>query len=182
MTRLFLLLVFSQCCIFGSAQTKTSSSKDTLDFVFSTKSYVTLRAEDFSGGFSAVQGRVRVCDNQVTSFDIVISVNSLKLELPGMTKHALSSDYFDANQFPTITFFGDQIVTEQGKSQVSGKLKAKDVEQNAVIPFEVLQLGKNHIIIQANFKISRPTYGIGPEGEVSDTVEIQTQIVANRKK
>jgi len=181
-TRLFLLLVFIQCYIFGSAQTKTSSSKDTFDFVFSTKSSVTLRAEDFSGGFSAVQGRVRVCGNQVTSFDIVISVNSLKLEIPGMTKHALSSDYFDVNRFPTITFFGDQIVTEQGKSQVSGKLKAKDVEQNVVIPFEVLQQGKNHVIIQANFIINRPTYGIGSEGEVSDTVEIRTQIVANYKK
>lgn len=182
MTRLFLFLVFSQAYAFGNAQTKTPNNKDTLEFVFSSKSYVTLQAEDFSGGFSVVQGRVRVYDNQVTSFDIVISVNSLKLEIPGMTKHALSSDYLDVNRFPTITFFGDQIITEKGKSQVSGKLKAKDVEQNALIPFEVLKQGKNHIIIQANFKINRPTYGIGSEGEVSDSVGIQTQIVAIHKK
>lgn len=64
-------------------------------FVILPKSEVNLQAEDFSGKFSNVKGRVSLSNdsNTVNGFDLVIDVNSLELEIPGMTKHAKSSDF-----------------------------------------------------------------------------------------
>ena len=109
MGKRFLYLISLTVVFSGFSQpVLTENQLSGKQFLILPKSEVNLQAEDFSGKFSNVKGRVSLSmdSNKVNGFDLVIDANSLELEIPGMTKHAKSSDFFDVTSFPTITFFG----------------------------------------------------------------------------
>jgi len=153
-------------------------------FVILPKSEVNLQAEDFSGKFSNVKGRVSLSldSNKVNGFDLVIDVNSLELEIPGMTKHAKSSDFFDVTSFPTITFFGDSVTNLADTYTVHGTMTSKGISKVMSIPFKISELKGETLTINAVFKIVRSEFQIGAADAVSDEVRINTKLLAKKSK
>ena len=153
-------------------------------FVILPKSEVNLQAEDFSGKFSNVKGRVSlsVDSNTVNGFDLVIDVNSLELEIPGMTKHAKSSDFFDVASFPSITFFGDSVTNDIDFFTVHGMMTSKGISKAMSIPFMISEVKGETFTIYAVFTIVRSEFQIGSADAVSDEVTINTKLLAKKSK
>lgn len=177
---LFLSVVFS-----GFSQPViTENQLSGVHFVILPKSEVNLQSEDFSGKFSNVKGRVSLSleTNVVNGFDLVIDVNSLVLEIPGMTKHAKSSDFFDVNSFPTITFFGDSVTNDMDSYTVHGTMTSKGISKAMSIPFKISEVKEETFTVNAVFTIVRSEFQIGAADAVSDEVTINTKLLAKKSK
>ena len=153
-------------------------------FVILPKSEVNLQAEDFLGKFSNVKGRVSLSldSNKVNGFDLVIDVNSLELEISGMTKHAKSSDFFDVTSFPTITFFGDSVTNSSDSYTVHGTMTSKGTSKAMSIPFKISEVKGETFTINATFKIIRSEFQIGAADAVSDEVTINAKLLVKKSK
>jgi len=150
-------------------------------YVFTKASKVNLQSDDFSGFFDAVQGRVSINDSLlVTGFDLVIDVNSLSLNMDGMAKHAKSSDFFDATNFPSITFFGKEVTAADSVWFVTGTMQSKGKEVFKTIPFAFSYTKKGLISIASDFTIKRSDFGIGEPDAVSDEVKIHAELFAKK--
>jgi polyisoprenoid-binding protein YceI len=138
----------------------------------------------FLGKFSNVKGRVSLSldSNNVNVFDLVIDVNSLELEIPGMTKHAKSSDFFDVTSFPTITFFGDSVTKVTDAYTVHGTMTSKGISKTISIPFKISEIKGETFTINATFKIIRSEFQIGAADAVSDEVTINAKLLVKKSK
>jgi polyisoprenoid-binding protein YceI len=151
-------------------------------YVFTNESKVNLKSEDFSGSFEVVRGRVSINDSLVvTGYDLVLDVNSLSLNMEGMAKHAKSADFFDAANFPTITFFGNEVTKADSVWVVTGTMKSKGKEVIKTIPFTFSYSKKNVVSIESSFSIKRSDFGVGEMDVVSDEVTIHTVLFAKKK-
>ena len=176
-----LCLFFFLSALLGFSQSSEGDALWTVD----NKSKVALKSDDFSGFFNSVKGKM-ILDNALSfpkELELVVDVNSLELEIPGMTKHALSSDYFDAAQFPAIKFFGKINRDEYGNSFVEGTMVAKGVEQRMKIPLkaDALSSGKNWIL-EVTFPVKRTDFKIGDAESVSNEVNIEGKVYFKIKK
>lgn len=176
-------VLFLAVSVVGFSQT-TPNGISVLDvqYLVQPKSVVNIESTDFSGRFSNVTGRVSwsLDSNQVNGFDLIMDVNSLELEIPGMTKHAKSSDFFDAAQYPSITFFGDSLVNVNGNQTVFGIMKAKGTTKLMGIPFTMSHVKSSSMTINAEFTLKRSDFLIGPPEEVSDDVKIKAVLFAKK--
>lgn len=164
------------------SQTEKNLSNTESHYLFTKDSKVHLKSDDFSGYFDIVQGRVSINDSLVvTGFDLVIDVNSLSLNMEGMAKHAKSSDFFDAANYPSITFFGNEVSSADSVWMVSGIMKSKGKEVNKTIPFSFSFSKKGVLSVESNFTIKRSDFGIGEPDAVSDEVMIHTLMFAKKK-
>ncbi|MFN4909656.1 MAG: YceI family protein [Flavobacteriales bacterium] len=176
-----LCLFFFLSAFLGFSQSREGDSLWTVD----NKSKVALKSDDFSGFFTAVKGKMIL--DKVLNFpkelELVVDVNSLELEIPGMTKHALSSDYFDAAQYPAIKFFGKINRDENGNPFVEGTMVAKGIEQWMKIPLkaDALSSGKNWIL-EVTFPVKRTDFKIGDAESVSNEVNIKGKVYFKIKK
>lgn len=178
-----LMLLASLLGTFGVwCQTEKALSITENHYLFTKDSKVNLKSDDFSGCFDVVQGRVSTNDAlAVTGFDLVIDVNALSLNMEGMAKHAKSSDFFDATNYPTITFFGNEVTSADSVWIVSGIMRSKGKEVNKTIPFTFSFSKKGVLSIESNFTIKRSDFGIGEPDAVSDEVAIHTLLFAKKK-
>lgn len=171
-------------CVFLSGYLFSQAQPNIDAFVVQSKSVVLIQSLDFSGQFSTTQGRIVLNSNtkKVTGFDLVIDVSSLDLNIPGMTKHAKSADFFDVATYPAITFFSDSIVENEGVLSACGVMTAKGVALNKTIPFELVSLENTRLSVHAAFKILRSEFTIGEVDTVSDEVQIDARLTAKKNK
>ena len=161
----------------------TCGAQTNIFFLIQPKSLVSISSVDFSGKFTSVKGQVTISKDSllVQGFDLIIDVNTLDLEIPGMTKHAKSADFFDVTNFPSITFFGDSVQSLGGKGTVFGTMKAKGVERPMAIPFTVT-LDNKLITVETLFTINLSDFSIGLKEEVSDEVLIKATLLGKKSK
>ena len=171
-------------CVFLSGSLFSQAQPNIDAFVVQSKSVVLIQSIDFNGQFSVTQGRIVLNSNtkKVTGFDLVIDVSSLDLNIPGMTKHAKSADFFDVATYPTITFFSDSIVENDGVLSACGVMTSKGVALKKNIPFELVSLENTRLSVHATFKILRSEFTIGEEDAVSDEVQIEATLFAKKNK
>lgn len=163
------------------SQSAPAVKTNEVHYVFTKDSKVFLKSDDFQGAFEAVKGRASINDSlRVMGFDMIIDVNSLVLNMEGMAKHAKSSDFFDAVNFPAITFFGKEIVANDSVWTVSGSMKSKGIEIFKTIPFSYEFSKKGVLFVEANFPLKRSDFSIGEPEAVSDEVLIHTVLFAKK--
>ncbi len=153
-----------------------------VNYMIQGKSNVTLQSDDFSGNFNTIKGKITVDPDTklVSGFDMIIDVNSLELEIPGMTKHAKSSDYFNVMEFPSITFFGDSISKNEENYVVYGLMTSKGISKRMSISFNTKVVKATLVNVSAEFIIRRSDFQIGPMEEVSDEVVIKASLFAKK--
>jgi len=164
------------------AQTDSGVPVKEQNFIFTNKSKVNFVSTDFSGEFEKVQGKLGLSEAKVvTGFDLVIDINSLKMNIEGMANHAKSADFFDAAQYPSIVFFGNQINYDNKVWTVSGTMRSKGVAIQRTIPFELVYKKKDEVQINTSFKLLRTDFNIGEEDAVSNEVQINAVLFAKKK-
>ena len=153
-------------------------------------SAVTGKFSQFDGNFN-----LDLNDLQNSKADFTISVKSVNTGDEKRDKHLQTSDFFDAQKYPSITFVSTNFTKKSEKEYVvNGKLTIKDVTKEIAIPFiikgqMVHPMMKNVTILglQSNSKIDRTQYGVGTgswaaTAIVGDEVDVNINMELNKKK
>ena len=121
-----------------------------------------------------------------SSVDVTIQVSSIDTDNERRDAHLRSKDFFDVEEFPTITFKSTRVDKEGDGYVLHGNLTMHGVTQEIAFPFTAdgpKELGQFGIRLgsEANLSIKRSDYdisfGLG-ELAVSDEVKINLSISA----
>jgi polyisoprenoid-binding protein YceI len=117
------------------------------------------------GRFNDISGKLAL-DDKNPSIEVQIKADSIDTGNAKRDQHLKSPDFFNARQFPTISFKSTRIQKQSdGKYAVDGTLKLHGVEQPLSVQLERAGSGKNQqgTTIEGfdtTFKIKRSDYGM----------------------
>jgi polyisoprenoid-binding protein YceI len=128
-----------------------------------------LMVSNVRGTFTGVKGTVDYdpANPAATKIDVVIDVNSINTNDEKRDAHLKSPDFFDAAQYPAITFQGTQVKKESDSEfTVSGNLSLHGVTKPVVLQVEEVSpeakdpWGGIRIGAAAKTKIKRGDFGL----------------------
>ena len=91
-----------------------------------------------------------------------IKVSSINTGIPDRDTHLRSSDFFDASQYPTITFTSDSIQrVDYSHFNAFGKLTMHGITKEIILPFQITKMEGNTIGIKSRTAINRLDYDVG---------------------
>jgi len=138
--------------------------------------------QELIGSFKGVKGDVKFDANDLanSSFNCTIDVASINTGNDKRNGHLQTASWFDAAQFPVITFTSKKITGAADSYIAEGTLTAKGVAKDVSIPFTFT--GDNAAgAFKGSFTIQRVDYGIGKlEAEVANDVTINLEIPVNK--
>ena len=167
-----------------------------------TQSMFTVRhmmVSNVRGQFEKTTGSVALDEQDLarSSVEATIDVNSIDTRVPDRDKHLRSPDFFDAANYPTITFKSTRVEkVGDGKLKVSGNLTIRGVTKPVVLDVDgptaaVKDPGGNaRRGITATTTISRQDYGLkwnklveaGPVVGDEVKIEIEAELVQPGQK
>lgn len=143
------------------------------------------RFGDFSGtiGYDAAKPAA-------STFSGTIQVKSIDTGNERRDGHLRNADFFDAENYPTITFESTEVASaSEDTLSVKGKLTMHGTTKEVTLPIEILGTGTNprngkaQIGLEANFSVLCSDYGVNSwerfSAVLGDEVRIQVLIEAN---
>ncbi len=125
-------------------------------------------------------------DLMKSSVSVVIDVKSIDTGSGFRDDHLRSADFFDAEQFPRISFHSERVVKTPKGFVVIGPLTIRDVTQEVRIPFTIVsgkatdQFENQRIVYDARLTLNRTDFGVvGPKfwnKLISERVEIDISL------
>ncbi|MDN5551319.1 MAG: YceI family protein [Brevibacterium sp.] len=120
------------------------------------------------GAFNTVEGKVVVDaeDLSKTEVTITIDVDSVDTRTPDRDAHLRSADFFDVENYPTITFKSTGVdEVEEGSYIVNGDLTIRDITRPVSVPLELLgidhdQTGALRAGFEGKRRIDRKDWGV----------------------
>ena len=134
--------------------------------------------------FSDINAELRFDPTDLKNSEMVtrINVNSLQTDDPGLTKHLLTADFFDAEKFPQIKFITTRIEKAEVGYTAYGALAMKDSVHRITLPFTFDQNG-NEGVFKGNFSILCSEYGVMQKSKSgADKVIISLEIAVSKIK
>ena len=118
------------------------------------------------GTFHAVEGQLVITEQFTqSSVDVTVDVASISTKNEGRDGHLRSADFFDVEQFPTMTFRSTEVRGEADEFTLVGELTLHGVTQTVELeaefggqdkdPFGVTRVG-----FEATGEISRKDFGL----------------------
>lgn len=101
-----------------------------------------LTVSEVEGNFKTFTGSVTL-DATAPSVEATIDTKSINTQNEGRDKHLMSTDFFDADNNPTITFKSTSIVVAGNTYTVKGNLTMKGVTKEITLPLTVSGPVKN---------------------------------------
>lgn len=142
--------------------------------------------DDHEGTFEAFEGKVKMDGDTVAGLDLVVKIDSMKIEPEKLRGHLLSGDFFDAETIPEAKFVSRAIrpKADGGNThEIEGDLTLHGVTKTITFPAKV-EVGDQVAHGTANFKINRKdfdmTYPGMPDDLIKDEVLLQLDLVAPR--
>jgi polyisoprenoid-binding protein YceI len=147
------------------------------------------RPDPRTGGFEKFKGTMELDPGSgaLKSVAVEIDTQSLWTEIPKLTTHLRSVDFFEVRQFPTATFKSTGIKQAAGgKYEITGNLTLHGVTKEIKFP-AVLKSGPDGPVLRSEFKIDRTAFGMtwGPdrvEKEVALTVIVGEKVEPGKGK
>jgi polyisoprenoid-binding protein YceI len=121
------------------------------------------------GEFTAVNGTLRLNDNDSTRSQVEASIDasSINTRDPQRDAHLKSPDFFNVEQFPTLTFKSTRISKKgDDRYSVEGELTIHGVTRNVVLEAEDVSApakdpwGNTRIGLSATARINRKDFGL----------------------
>jgi polyisoprenoid-binding protein YceI len=119
--------------------------------------------KDVYGGFRNVEGNVTFDkeENSIVSVEAKIDVNSIDTGNSKRDRHLKSPDFFDANNFPFISFVSSDVKKlENGKYIVTGLLTMRGITKNITLRGERKININNNMVFSAESLIDRQDFEI----------------------
>lgn len=110
-------------------------------------------------------------------FNGSIQVNTIDTKNKMRDKHLRSSDYFDTEKYPTISFKSDKVITNGSSLAMKGNLTIKKTTKEVLIPFTIEENG-NQKILTGEVNILRKDFELGSNTTLIMADEIKVRIIA----
>jgi polyisoprenoid-binding protein YceI len=139
---------------------------------------VKFTSKDPSGVFEKMKGTVvfNEQDLAAASFNVSIDVASINCGNGMQNRHARSAKWFDAEQYPEITFVSTGAKRTATGYETSGKLTMHGVTKDLTIPFTYTPSGTGGVFA-GTFEVSRSAFGVGePSKKVSDVLKVDVTV------
>lgn len=124
-------------------------------------------------GFSKVTGKFtdfeilldwNDTDLKLTEISSTIQVSSINTGILDRDSHLISADFFNAAEYPTITFKSDSIEkVDFSHFIVHGKLMMHGVTRDILLPLQIIKQDGNTIGFKTITTINRLDFGVGSE-------------------
>jgi len=168
------------CLFAGSAFVTLTASKD-----YTVKEGFTIgfKSKDPTGEFKKVKGTIKFDENDLANakFDLSIDVNSINTGNSMQNKKAQTSEWFEADKYPTIKFVSSKVEKSGESYTITGKLTMKGVTKEKKIPATVTKSG-NDLTFSGKFTVNRIDYGVGHKSDaVPDVMNISYSIPVTEK-
>lgn len=110
------------------------------------------------GQFNEFEGNITFDENDLnsSSFDVKILVESIITGNWLKNRHAKGEDWFNAEQFPEITFISQQFNKSTRGYEVTGLLTMRGIEKQITMPFTF-----QNNVFKSSFSVDRTTFNIG---------------------
>lgn len=138
---------------------------------------VRIKGKRINGFFHKMSGQISFDENNLSASKAKLEIEVASITTGNSLKswHAKRKKWFDAKQFPTITFVSDKFQKAQKGFTVTGKMKIRGVERDVTVPFSF-----SNSIFFGSFYVRRSDYKVGPlKGfgkMVSDSIQIDFTI------
>lgn len=119
-----------------------------------------------------------------------IKVNSINTGIPERDAHLRTADFFDADNFPLITFESDSIQKiDYSNYNAYGKLTLHGTTRYFVFPFQIVKIENNTVGVRSRTTINRKDFGVGSDFEhsampdfLSDIIEVEIDFWTRKRK
>jgi polyisoprenoid-binding protein YceI len=143
-------------------------SKDATGVFKEMSGTVVSKISDILADIQAIESKKNELD---LSFNLKIMVGSINTGNGVQNKHAKSSEWFHAEQYPTIDFVSSSVYKTDKGVFAKGKLSIHGVTKEVTIPIEITNKDTK-IIYKAEFSVNRMNYRLGPDSKVSRNIKI----------
>jgi polyisoprenoid-binding protein YceI len=140
------------------------------------------------GAFGGFTGNVQVRDGDPTKSSVVVEIDmsTVSVDVPKLTAHLKTPDFFDVEKFPKARFTSTSVRAggENGATHtVSGNLELHGVTKAITFP-ATIRLNGDEVDADAEFAINRKDFGIVfpgmPDDLIKDEVLIKLQVRAKK--
>lgn len=140
------------------------------------------QAGKHDGGFAKLTGTASVTDGKLDTLKIQVTIdtNSLYSDVPKLTDHLKSPDFFDVKNYPTATFKttkvekAGKLYTITGELTMLGKTKPVSFPASVSVAGAVLSLS-------TEFPIDRTAWGMNfGKGMIEDKVTLRIAVTAKK--
>ncbi|HEU4792574.1 MAG TPA: YceI family protein [Nitrolancea sp.] len=150
--------------------TETTVATWNIDAIHSTAEFAVrhMMVATAKGRFGSLEGSIKVneSDPSASSVTATIDVGTIDTNDPNRDTHLRSDDFFNAEQFPTITFQSKRVDVEDANNwHVVGDLTIRDVTREVVLDTEYLGQvqdfqGQQRAGFTAETRLSRKEFGL----------------------
>lgn len=184
--------VFSMFSLLAVAVPSLAADTYDIDPVHSTVlfSAVHFNASRFYGRFDNTTGTVMLDDANpaASKVGLVVKVSSISTWDAKRDEHLKSPDFFNAAQFPTITFTSKKVTKTGSNWSVTGDLVLHGVTKEITVPFTKVgegddPWGGHRAGWEATFSLKRSDYGMSfMNPGISDEVKLIISVEGVKKK
>ena len=140
----------------------------------------TSRLMNADGRFHTFRGEVAVDPRDLATARISLSIEAASIDtgIGLRDTHLRSTDFFDAERFPTITFESQRVEAEGRRATVTGRLTVRGVTREIAVPVDVA-VSDVALVASGELVLNRRDYGmvynsivnpVGNEVRVSFTI------------
>ncbi len=147
-------------------------SKDATGVFKEMSGTVVSKISDITADIQAVESKKTELD---LSFNLSIKVGSINTGNGVQNKHAKSSEWFHAAQYPTIDFVSSSVYKTEKGIFAKGKLSIHGVTKDVIVPIKIKSTDAK-VIYTAEFSVNRMNYRLGPDNKVSRNIKIKAGI------
>ncbi len=141
------------------------------------------------GRFKEFTGTLVLEGNELKEATATIQVQSIDTGVPQRDAHLRTPDFFDATNYPTITFKTKKVQKDGGHLLLIGDFTMRGVTKELALPLTLSKhsSGATRIGLEASAKLNRQDYGVRhteflPTGapDVADEIELEINAEATR--
>ncbi|HZU96112.1 MAG TPA: YceI family protein [Planctomycetota bacterium] len=148
-----------------------------------------MNAGRYIGRFNDTSGTVEwdSADPSKSKIEVEVAVESLDTHQEGREKHLKGPEFFNAKQFPKITFKSTKIEKDGEKYKMTGDLALHGETHPVTTSFEITGKAKDpkgveHVGGEAIFKVKRSEWGMKEHLDmIGDEVEMTVEIEAAKE-
>ena len=129
-----------------------------------------------NGELKGLKGNIHWDENNVSksSMNVSVDVSTINTDIEMRDKHLRSEDYFEAVNYPQITFQSTSI----NAGAVTGKLTIKGVSKNISFPYTVKKVNGMYVF-EGKFSINRKDFNVGGSfSTISNNVDVTLKVKA----
>jgi polyisoprenoid-binding protein YceI len=124
--------------------------------------HVGAKPDPRTGGFAKFSGKAQLDEagKSLKSVSVNVDTASLFTEIPKLTDHLKTADFFEVREYPTAKFESTKITPgKDGQATITGNLTLHGVTKEISFPATV-KVGAEGLVVKSEFSIDRTDFGM----------------------